>query len=131
MLSIDNILEVSTVVNDLITKENNGEFPKQKTDAWYKLRYNMITASEIASVLDCNIYESSYDLLLRKLKPIEHIYNDVLDWGNMFEPIALDIYKKIKNDTIYQVGLVTHNKYKWLGASPDGIIPIGKLLEIK
>ena len=131
MLSIDNILEVSTVVVDLINKENNGEFPKQKTDEWYKLRYSMITASEIASVLDCNIYESSYDLLLRKLKPIEHISNDVLDWGNMFEPIALDIYKKIKNDTIYQVGLVTHNKYKWLGASPDGIIPIGKLLEIK
>lgn len=116
---------------NLIKRENNGEFPEQKTDLWSKTRYNMITASEIASILDCNIYESSYDLLLRKLKPMEQISNHVLEWGIMFEPIAIEFYNFNKKEKVYPIGLVTHSKYPWLGASPDGVLLSGKLLEIK
>lgn len=118
-------------INTLIKRNKKGEFPEQKTDEWYNTRYNMITASEIASILDCNIYESSYDLLLRKLNPIEKISNYSMDWGNMFEPIAIEFYEFIQKEQIETIGLVTHSKYPWLGASPDGVVLSGKLLEIK
>jgi putative phage-type endonuclease len=114
----------------LIEREKNGEFPEQKSVEWLDARYNMITASEIASILDCNIYESSYDLLLRKLKPVEELSNSVLEWGIMFEPIAIEFYQ-FSNEKVYPVGLVTHPKYSWLGASPDGVLLSNKLLEIK
>ena len=53
------------------------------------------------------------------------------EWGNLFEPIALNLYEHITNVTVYSLGLVTHSKYNWIGASPDGLIMSGRLLEIK
>ena len=133
----------------LLERQNNGEFLEQKTDKWYEQRKKMFTASEIASLLDCNIYKSCYDVILNKLHETGFIENDATKWGNIFEPVAIDIYKKMRfpdilipkscnmemknsfNNDVYSIGLVPHKKYKWLGASPDGLITTGKLLEIK
>lgn len=115
----------------LLNRENAGEFPKQKSDEWYNTRQNILTASEIASVLDCNIYQSSYDLLIKKLSPIEHITNEAMEWGNMFEPVATKFYEFMKKEKVYSIGLVTHSKHLWIGASPDGLLLSGKLLELK
>ena len=119
------------IAQQLLNRENIGEFPKQRTDAWYKARQNMITASEIASILDSNIYQTSYDLLLKKIKPIEQISNESMEWGNMFESVAIEFYEFIHKEKVYSLGLVSHPTYKWIGASPDGLMLCGKLLEIK
>ena len=37
----------------------------------------------------------------------------------------------MKNIKIYEAGLLIHDKYNWLGASPDGILENDKLIEIK
>jgi putative phage-type endonuclease len=115
----------------LIQREENGEFPHQRENQWYLDRHEKITASEISGILDCNIYESRYDILLRKLNPLKDISNSTMDWGIMFEPVAVEFYEFIKKTKVYSLGLVTHNKHKWLGASPDGILLSNKLLEIK
>lgn len=115
----------------LLNRENAGEFPKQQSVEWYDIRQNMLTASEIASILDCNIYQTSFDLLIKKLSPIEHITNESMAWGNMFEQIAIKFYEFMKKESVFPIGLVSHQKYKWLGASPDGLLLSEKLLEIK
>jgi putative phage-type endonuclease len=123
--------KINSIAQQLLDRENNGEFPKQRTDPWYNTRQNMITASEIASILDSNIYQTSYDLLLKKIKPIEHISNESMEWGNMFEQVAIKFYEFINKEKVYSLGLVSHHTYKWIGASPDGLMLCGKLLEIK
>jgi putative phage-type endonuclease len=54
-----------------------------------------------------------------------------VDWGVKFEMVATQFYEYLKKEKVYSVGLVTHTKYKWLGASPDGLMMSGRLLEIK
>jgi putative phage-type endonuclease len=114
----------------LLKRQNNGEFIKQRTKEWYDIRLKILTASDIASILDCNIYQSGNELLMNKIR--EKVFNNTsTDWGNKFEPIALEIYKNMTNESVSEIGLVLHPVYKWLGASPDGLVQSGKLLEIK
>ena len=123
----------SVKATQLLARETAGEFLKQRTPIWYDARGKMLTASEIASALDCNIYQSSYDLLLKKLKPdsVGLLDSPALEWGNKFEPVAVQFYEFLSNEVVHEIGLVTHAIHKWLGASPDGLILSGKLLEIK
>jgi putative phage-type endonuclease len=121
-----------TIARSLLQRETNGEFLKQRTEEWFKARKNMITASEASTVLDCNIFQSSYDLMMKKLCQVdEEISHEATEWGNMFEPIAIQFYEFLKKETVHSMGLVPHSKYKWLGASPDGLLLSGKILEIK
>jgi putative phage-type endonuclease len=104
----------------------------QKSDEWLATRHSIITSSEVASVLDCNMYESSLDLLKRKSAPIgESPTGMSIEWGNVYEPIAVDVFKQIKKQNVSGVNLVISDKYPWLGASPDGVVTDGRLLEIK
>ena len=60
-----------------------------------------------------------------------------MHWGQKFEPLSVIIYEKRFNTIIEDFGCIPHNKYKFLGASPDGInVDInndrfGRMLEIK
>ena len=116
---------------DLIRMNSLGEFPAQRTDRWLEIRKNMVTATNASSILDCNIYKSSYDLMIEKLTPdTQRMTNYAMEWGNMFEPIAIKLYEFMESEKNSDIGLVTHKKYPWLGASPDGVLT-AKLLEIK
>jgi putative phage-type endonuclease len=121
-----------TIAEILLKREKSGEFLKQRTEKWFAARKNMITASEASVALDCNIYQSSYDLMLKKLYQVDvEISHEATEWGNMFEPIAIQFYEFMKKESVLSMGLVPHSKYKWLGASPDGLLLSGKILEIK
>lgn len=116
----------------LVKRNAGGEFYEQRTPLWYIKRSTILTASEIASVLDCNIYQSSYDLLLKKLNPdVVNLSTPALEWGVKFEPIAEKFYEYLSKEKVFGIGLVIHSKYDWIGASPDGVMLSGKLLEIK
>lgn len=113
----------------------------QKTNEWYKIRHDNITASEVASILDANTYESKYDLLKRKcseLKPQQD--NASMAWGNKFEKVARRIYELVTENQTENIGIIRHESIPWLLASPDAIIKISssssgistyRLLEIK
>lgn len=51
--------------------------------------------------------------------------------GNEFEAEALAHYEKVHGTKCHEFGLVRHDKYYWLGASPDGVHPAGRVVEIK
>jgi putative phage-type endonuclease len=51
--------------------------------------------------------------------------------GKLYEPVATRFYCINKRCNINDFGLITHDKLKWLAASPDGITDDGVMLEIK
>jgi len=126
--------------------------PVQRTNEWYEFRHNLITASnaykafESDSVKNQLIYEKCQPLNLsigidEDLNDIKEIVmvntNSTLHWGQKYEPLSVKIYEEMYETAIEDVGCIRHEKYAFLGASPDGInIDIrspryGRMLEIK
>jgi len=63
--------------------------------------------------------------------------NTTLHWGQKYEPLSVMLYENIYNTKIEDFGCIKHNKYYFIGASPDGInVDVnsnlyGRMLEIK
>lgn len=121
---------MSQKVKKLIDEGN--KYP-QLSEEWFKKRHNIISATNVASIIDCNPNKSKYELFNEKASPLPPppFSNDMTEWGHKYEPIARRIYEKISKDKVYECGLLIHPEYPWLGASPDGIRDCGWLLEIK
>lgn len=117
--------------------------PEQRTKAWYDARYNMITASDIATALGENPYESPENLILKKCDPdFPFIDNKFVHHGKKYEPTATMIYEHIYDVKVTEFGCLKDPKIDFLGASPDGICSkstlnnkfsprLGTMLEIK
>lgn len=108
----------------------------QRTEEWYKRRYGLLTASDCASSLESNPFQTKHQLYLKKIKPFtmaDYTKNpiDAIEHGIKYEPIALNLYERFQATKVHEVGLYIHPKFTWLGASPDGITETGKLVEIK
>lgn len=78
-----------------------------------------------------NPYSSREEYVLKKCGHAEFTGNVATSHGVKYEQVACDIYSRLKGVEVYDLGLVEHEKFKWLGASPDGITPNGTLIEIK
>ena len=63
--------------------------------------------------------------------------NTPMHWGQKYEPVSVMIYEDMYNTKVGEFGCIPHAKYKFLGASPDGINidptneRFGRMLEIK
>ncbi len=119
--------------------------PVQRTPEWYKFRWNLITASnawkafETQSSINQLIYEKCQPL---KSEPIEEEIkmvntNTTLHWGQKYEPLSVMMYEHMYSSKVEDFGCIQHPIYKFIGASPDGIIiqsdtgRYGRMLEIK
>jgi len=120
--------------------------PIQRTPEWYQFRWNLITASnawkafETQSSINQLIYEKC-----QPLKTFEENGDDIkmvntntpMHWGQKYEPLSVMIYEHMYNSKVEDFGCIQHPTYKFLGASPDGIIiesvtgRYGRMLEIK
>ena len=101
----------------------------------------MITASEVYKVFGSE--DARREVMMRKLEPAVPSEGfgaiPALLWGTRFEPVAKRIYEERTNCTILDVSCATHPVYKFLGASPDGLIVpnddnprrYGRLVEFK
>ena len=117
--------------------------PEQRTKEWFEYRYNRITASDTASAIDMNPYESVEGFICKKCDPdFPFLDNEFVFHGKKYEQIATLLYEHIYNIKVTEFGCVPSDKYKILGASPDGICSkstldnqfspmIGTMLEIK
>ena len=65
----------------------------QRSQAWLTARQSLITSSEVASALDCNKFESSENLLKKKISPIQFVTTQATAWGEKYEPIAKRIFE--------------------------------------
>lgn len=117
--------------------------PEQRTEEWFKYRFNRITASDTASAVDMNPYESVEGFICKKCDPdFPFLDNIFVFHGKKYEQIATQLYEHIYNIKVTEFGCVPSETYKILGASPDGICSkstlnnefsdmLGTMLEIK
>ena len=117
----------------------NAYQPAQRTEAWYVFRHNLLTASSIWKALGTQ--SSQNQLIYEKCQP-HTIYKNApitspLHWGQKYEPVSVELYKKLYDTEITDFGCIQHPKYPFIGASPDGIntditnLRYARMLEIK
>lgn len=119
--------------------------PIQRTPEWYKFRWNLITASSAwkafqgQSTINQLIYEKCQPLKDHTVDEEKKIINTntTLHWGQKYEPLSVMLYEHIYDSKVEDFGCICHTTYKFIGASPDGIITqsntgrYGRMLEIK
>jgi len=120
--------------------------PVQRTPEWYQFRWNLITASNAWKAFESQ--SSINQLIYEKCQPLKSFEengddekmvntNTAMHWGQKFEPLSVMIYEDMYSSTVEDFGCIGHPTYKFLGASPDGIIiesstdRYGRMLEIK
>ena len=106
----------------------------QRTEEWYDARKNLLTASEVSSVLNISPFQSAKKLLQKKISKFDESSskkNYMLDYGSKNEDVAIDLFKSLYNLEVHNVGLLIHENYQWLGGSPDGVTSDDALIEVK
>jgi hypothetical protein len=70
--------------------------PEQKTKEWFDYRFNRITASDMATAIDCNPYESVESFICKKCDPdFPFLDNDFVYHGKKYEDIAEELGWKL------------------------------------
>ena len=118
--------------------------PPQRTDEWYKFRHELVTASNAYKAFESQ--SSINQLIYEKCQPLKTAETDSFSfvnvkspfhWGQKYEPVSVLLYEEIFKTNIEDFGCIRHDKYSFIGASPDGInvdpeSPLyGRMLEIK
>ena len=108
------------------------EYAAQKSEEWLALRGQLLTASDCATAIGVNKYETPDDLL-RKTCGVgpRFMGNDATRHGEKYEDEARILFEERYNEVVHEIGLVPHPVHKFLGGSPDGVSESGLLIEIK
>ena len=108
-----------------------AEYAEQRSQEWLDLRDQMITASDVASAIGDNHYETPDAFIKKKVLKTKWAGNAATEHGTLLEPLVRDLYDQRTGRKSHEIGLVQHRQYPWLGASPDGVTEDGLLIEIK
>jgi putative phage-type endonuclease len=112
----------------------------QRTDAWYEARLGRATASRIADIIakTKSGYSTSRDNYMAQLvcerltgQKGESFTNAAMQHGVDCEPLARSAYENFADVMVEEVGFVQHPKIEMAGASPDGLVGLFGMLEIK
>jgi putative phage-type endonuclease len=153
---LDNRFEIDEIKNKIIKvpekyKKKEEHFqklfnipqPAQRTQGWFDYRNARITASDTAAAIDKNPYEPIESFISKKCDPNFPFRDNIyVCHGKKFEQIATLYYEHLYNNKVTEFGCLPSEKYKFLGASPDGICSkstldgqfsdrLGVMLEIK
>jgi putative phage-type endonuclease len=148
---VDDLNEINNEDIDIIKNKIQSlrEIPQpvQRTQEWYQFRWNLITASNAWKAFESQ--NTINQLIYEKCQPLKdfNVENDddhkmvntntTLHWGQKYEPLSVMLYEHIYNSKVEDFGCIQHPVYKFIGASPDGIIiesntgRFGRMLEIK
>lgn len=112
----------------------------QGSPEWFAQRIGKVTASRVADVIakvrsgeaaDRANYRA--ELVAERLtgKAQEGFTNAAMKWGTDCEPLARAAYEAEFGLMVEEVGMIEHPRIAMTGASPDGLISIDGLIEIK
>jgi putative phage-type endonuclease len=110
---------------------------EQRSEEWYRARHTRLTASDVATALGVNPYESPDSLLLKKCGLGEKFMgNEATRHGQQWEDFVRDKFCAEYGLQCYEAGLLPHPTIDFLGGSPDGLLTsetgdYAALLEIK
>ena len=140
--------EEKDIIEQKINRLREIPQPIQRTPEWYQFRWNLITASNAWKAFESQ--NTINQLIYEKCQPLKDFSienddesskmvntNSPLHWGQKYEPLSVMIYEHLYNSKVEDFGCIQHPVYKFIGASPDGIIiksetgRFGRMLEIK
>jgi putative phage-type endonuclease len=113
---------------------------EQGTPEWFAARLGNVTASRVADVIakTKSGYAASRDNYMAQLicermtnTVAESFSSPAMQWGTETEPLARAAYESLADVLVDEVGYVQHPRIERAGASPDGLIGLFGLLEIK
>ena len=113
---------------------------EQRSEAWHNARCGRVTASRVADIIAKTKtgYSASRENYLAQLvcermtgKPAESYSNAAMLHGTETEPFARAAYEAAKDVLVEEVGFVVHPTIEDAGASPDGLVGLFGLVEIK
>lgn len=113
---------------------------EQGTPEWFAARLGNVTASRVADVIakTKSGYSASRENYMAQLicermtnTVAESYTNAAMQWGTETEPLARAAYESIADVLVDEVGYIAHPTIERAGASPDGLVGVFGLLEIK
>lgn len=113
---------------------------EQKSPEWFAARLGKVTASRVADVIAKTKtgYSTSRDNYMAQLvcermtgTQGESYNNAAMQWGTDQEPLARAAYEAAQNVLVDEIGFVIHPRISEAGASPDGLVGMFGLIEIK
>ena len=132
---------IDYIITKQLTKIKNKYQPEQRTADWYTFRWDGLTASNLWKIFDTQ--SSINSLIYSKCVPIDvKKYQTVnidspFHNGHKYEPLSLMIYEEMYDTEVSEYGCISHDRYDFLKASPDGINTkkgnprYGRLVEVK
>lgn len=131
-------------VETIISKINQIPQIQQKSAPWYEMKKLLITATEIATIMNHNPFQTAEELYKNKCHPekVNLQASESTKWGEIYEPIAKQALQ-LRNAFIVKMidlglGICPLPLFNYLGASPDGLLIINDnghlrlwLIEIK
>jgi putative phage-type endonuclease len=116
------------------------EMMEQGTDDWFAARLGKVTASRVADLMAKTKvgYAATRDNYMAQLvverltnTRAESYSNSAMQWGTDQEPFARAAYEAAQGVLVEEVGFVPHPRIEWAGASPDGLVGLFGMCEIK
>jgi putative phage-type endonuclease len=113
---------------------------EQRSDEWFAARLGKVTASRIADVMaktrnGWGASRQNYraELVAERLTEARHIgfVSAEMQRGTDLEPDAISAYEWITGRSVDPAGFVEHPTLEMAGASPDGLIGLDGLVEVK
>jgi len=113
---------------------------EQRTEEWFAARIGKVTASRVADVIakTKSGYSASRDNYMAQLicerltgQQGESFTNAAMTWGTETEPLARSAFEAYADVMVEEVGFVPHPTIEMSGASPDGLVGLFGMLEIK
>jgi len=103
---------------------------EQRSEGWFALRNGRVTASAIGAIMGYNPYSTREDEMLRMLKIGKKFEGNVAtEWGTFSESGAISEFTMEMGLTVEPAPFVMFED--WMGASPDGYVSDGRLIEVK
>ncbi len=113
---------------------------EQRSEEWFAVRLGKVTASRIADV--CARTKTGWgasrknymaELIVERLtgQRTEGFTNAAMQWGTDQEPDARIAYEFYRDASVAEVGFAPHPTIAETGASPDGLVGVDGLVEIK
>lgn len=107
---------------------------EQRTEEWFEQRKGRVTASSVGAILGLSPYMKREDVMrnmVREYHGYEREFkgNNATEYGTFHEDMAVMDYQLKTGNVVAKTGF--HTFGNWIGASPDGIIDMWTLIEIK
>lgn len=114
---------------------------EQRSAQWFAMRCGKVTASRLSDVMavrkDGKPTAARRKYLLEIVAEqltgdvAEHFLSKPMQWGVEMEPEARSAYELARDLFVEEIAFVDHPRIEQAGASPDGLVGVDGLIEIK